>query len=233
MDRPCGAVYRALEIPTNRSFVAQTTVGLSYEIRQHYIKAQELRTSGVSGGEPFHWLILRHGIDYFKWEILEECYSQWELDNAERRARDFYSVNGGLLNTNRIYGMFGLHHSPETILKFRLARRNRGPMCPETRKKISDTKKGVPLSAKHKANIRLAIIAGMTDERRLRMSQGRMGIVFSETHRKNLARAKLRNTNAAGQYWSEERRAALGARISEYWARRRLEKAMDSEKQKA
>lgn len=109
-----GIIYRAY-IEDGRSYIGQTVKKLQRRINEHKCNSKKPKFH-------FHNAIAKYGIDTFKWEVLQECESLEELNNAEVYwINKFNSIENGF---NHREGGFN------------------SKMCEDTRLKLSEDRKG-------------------------------------------------------------------------------------------
>ena len=125
-DRPFGIIYRVTNKINDKIYIGQTIKELSKRKSAHESKAN-------NPASHFHKAIRLYGKESFIWEVVEECNSKEEMDLKETfYIKQYDSINkgynmtsGGEGTINRVCGL-------------------------STREKISRSKIGKPLSAKHK-----------------------------------------------------------------------------------
>ncbi len=160
-------IYKAINLINNKLYIGQTTNKFKYRVSQHiYDGEKRPETSKLY----FSKIINKYGKDNFKWEILEECNSKYELDLAEEwyiRYYKSYKKEFGY-NKSLAKGFIGLKHTDRTknkMSKNQLGNKNTmygvcGKDAPSSRKYIVTLPSGneifvyslKPFSKKHKLN---------------------------------------------------------------------------------
>ena len=139
-------VYKITNRQNGKMYVGQTKMKLARRFSDHV-------SAATRGGRTsiIHNAIRKYGKDAFDIEVLQECQSFEELDEAERRwiahlntvAPNGYNIEaGGCRNRGSLSeatrAKMRKPRSPETVEKIRQAARNRSP---EWRRKLSEAAK--------------------------------------------------------------------------------------------
>ena len=179
-------VYKATNKVNGKVYVGQTIQSWSNRKAEHKNRHPDSRNH-------FHRSIRKYGWDSFEWKVIDTANSIDELNEKEVFwISVFDSFNNGY---NGTYGGQNAHHSEET------------------RKKISESRKGKKLSKNHpfkasmkgkkhteetKRKISLAKLGKpRTEETRRKISISHTGKVLSEEHRRNIGISKTGEKN----YW--------------------------------
>ena len=188
-------------------------------IGQH--KSDKFNPNYYGSGIRFQNIFKKYGKDSFKCEMLQECFSEDELNereiywiqklNATDRNIGYNLMSGG-------YKVRGIKHSPETIKKISKSKKGHHPnreyvVTDEVRQQISNTlkeyykthdnpKKGVKLSNETKAKLRKANLGKKQSEETIAKRRGKpawnKGIPMSDEAKENLRQKNL------GKKYSEE-----------------------------
>lgn len=162
-------VYKITNKQNGKMYVGQTKQSLRRRFTCHIVEAMRGGSTSI-----IHNAIRKYGKDAFEIELLQECRSFEELDDAERKwiaelntiAPNGYNIEvGGCRNrapmseaTRAKLREIQKHRSPEWQEKIRYAARNRSP---EWRKRLSESHKGLKPTAKQLAALAAGRAAGV------------------------------------------------------------------------
>lgn len=145
-------------------------------------------TSGKEGnhGKPLHRLIYE---DYYKVSLLEET--------------DIHHIDGDKLNNN-ISNLIPMKHNDHCSMHMKGRKNAKGcKRSEETRKKISETKKGVPHSETNKRNMSIAKnTSGIRNVYKIKDKKRKQGFAweysfYEDGKRKKIARANIDDLKSA------------------------------------
>jgi group I intron endonuclease len=162
-------IYKITNKLNGKQYVGQTKTTLYKRFASHVCAANRGSTAII------HSAIRKYGKDAFEVELLQECQSFDELDQAERRwiaelntiAPNGYNVEaGGCRNrasmseaTRAKLREAAKHRSPETYAKICYAARNRSV---EWRRKLAESRKGYVPTARQLAGLAAGRRPGVT-----------------------------------------------------------------------
>jgi len=142
-------VYVATNIINGNRYIGVTSRGLSYRKSNHYAKARAKFSNGGSCPK-FHAAIRKYGEDAFSWEILETHASVDEMIAAEIRLIAELNPEYNLASGGE--GARGTKHTEET--KRLLSEKKKGkPLSDERRKKIKETAQRVNTTPEYRAKM--------------------------------------------------------------------------------
>ena len=164
-------VYKITNKQNGKLYIGQTKMELYRRFGSHLREAKYGGSTSI-----IHNAIRKYGKDAFEIELLQECQSFEELDEAERRwiaelntiAPNGYNIEvGGCRNrapmSEATRAKLRQRRSPETIEKIRHAARNRSP---EWRRRLSESRKHLKPTPKQLAALaagaKLRHVAGTT-----------------------------------------------------------------------
>lgn len=121
----------------------------------------------------------KYGLENFSFEVLEEC-SREELNLKEKEYIALFETTDREKGYNLTTG--GEHFKVVNII----------PMSEETRKKISESKKGQPFSEEHKRNLKIARNKRppLSEETKRKISESQKGKIIPEETRRKISEAK-------------------------------------------
>lgn len=103
-----GIIYKATSRTSNKIYIGQTINSLKKRINHHKHCSKKTKHN------HFHSAIQLYGMDDFLWEILQECHSKSELDDAECFWINFYNSKDASLGYNLKDGGSNGEHSSLT-----------------------------------------------------------------------------------------------------------------------
>ena len=205
-------IYRIRNLINNKTYIGQH-------------KYKKLNDSYLGSGKLIKQAIDKYGKENFKKEILEYNIPTVELANDFEQMYILFERAKGKAEYNLADGgksgspMRGHHHSEETKRKQSESHKNpsletrdkisknhshywKGKIfSEETRRKISESKKGIKLSEEHKEKLsKINKGKHLSDKTKEKMSLSHKGKEFSEEHKRNLAVAKLKMSIAYKEY---------------------------------
>lgn len=115
-----GIIYIATNTVNNKNYIGKTTKSLKERMSTHFYKSKRNKTR-------FYFSIRKHGFCKFNWNILCECYNEYELNEKEKHyIKEFdsfkYGYNmtlGGEGTAGASHPMFNKKISKETIDKIK------------------------------------------------------------------------------------------------------------------
>ena len=149
-----GIIYKATG-PSGLVYIGQTINSLATRKAHH-----ALRTKKGDKRSAFHIALLEHGFSAFQWEQIDTAETAEELDAKEKHWIAHYQSD------NPAHGYNGTDGGIKTVYS------------PETRRKISEAKKGKPNGKKGKR---------YTPEHCRHISEANKGRVISEEHRRKIS----------------------------------------------
>ena len=216
---PFGEVYVHTCIVNGKSYVGQTTAGVSKRWYDQVKTSRDARRAGFS--YPVSRAIRKYGNLTFEHQILAGAQSKPELDNLEKvwiillqTRNDVYGYNlaaGGEGNP-------GLKHTPEAKAKISLA--NMGnrhcigrPCSDETRARMSIKRAGMVLSPEWRENIAAASRGRKhLAATKVKIAAANKGKQVSAETRKKMGDASRGNTRCLGRKYGPETLAKIAAR---------------------
>jgi group I intron endonuclease len=181
-----GLVYLITNTVNGKRYVGKTQRGLHRRWREHCDSARQ------DSRYLIHRAIQKYGATAFTREAVAEAESLPDLNRLEC---EWISRLGTIAP-----GGYNLTRGGEGVA---------GP-AQETRKRMSDAKRGKPLSPEHCRKIGLAVRGRVfTAEHRRKIGDANRNP--SEETRRRKGIAHLGNTNTKGMHWSDEQRARMGA----------------------
>ncbi len=143
---------------------------------------------------------------HFEWVILKSCGNTEESVEVEQSLLDLLIGTEGCVNLNRSAisgpGMSGKKHTDETRKRIREARSHQ-VFSDDTRCKFSQISMGNTRAKGHRHCV--------SEDTRQKISESRVGMVFSEAHRQALSKAKK------GRTMSDLARQKLSQSQKAYW----------------
>jgi group I intron endonuclease len=115
-----GIIYKATD-PTGKVYIGQTTESLSLRKSKHAYRVKKMDHRGA-----FQIALLEHGFSTFSWEQIDTAESKKELDTKEKKWIAHYRADDPTFGYNATDGGTNTRLSPET------------------KRKISEAKKGKP-----------------------------------------------------------------------------------------
>lgn len=144
-----GCVYVVTNTVNGKQYVGQTVKKVSRRWSEHLGWARAEHPPGA-----LHRAIRKYGPEVFTVATVAEAYGKQELDALEAKwVQDLKTMAPGGYNLTAGGGSVG-KHSAETVAKRAAALRGH-LTSPETRRKISETQRGRPLSPEHRAALRV------------------------------------------------------------------------------
>jgi group I intron endonuclease len=187
-DKDCfGIIYKVTNIINGKIYIGQTVKGL-HKRRGEHERSSRNGSSTTHMARAFN----KYGLDNFKWEIIEKCYSKDELDEMEFHYIMSYRSTIKIFGYNCTFGGEGYSGCIPSA---------------ETRKKLSEAHKGRKMTdeAKRKMMANRPSKAGVgnpmygvqspmkgknhTDETRNKISIKLSGKRFSDEHKIKLSEA--------------------------------------------
>ena len=158
-----GIIYKVTNLKTNKVYIGQTMNPKRFSIDRYFGSGIAIKQS-----------IKKHGISFFKKEILGYCYSKEELDCAEKECIAFYCSNNKIYGYNispggdAINGLGTFSESHREKLRLaKIGNKNRvgKKHSEETKMLYRQQRAGKPHASKHK----------WSDEAKQRVSENRKG----------------------------------------------------------
>lgn len=149
-------------------------IGQSVNIKNRWL--QEKNLNGIN--KHLKSAFQKYGLESFSFQVLEEC-SQEELNQKEQEYIKKFNTTDREAGYNQTTG--GDHYKVA----------NRTPMSEETKRKISEKRKGMKFSEEHKSSLKIARSRRppMSDETRKKISQANKGRHVSEEQKRKISRA--------------------------------------------
>lgn len=200
-----GIIYYVLNVKDNKFYVGQTVESFKRRKQNHYNHVQ------VKGNNNYFHNALRKYKDW-EWNVLQFAYCKAELDALEKYwvwilnsiAPNGYNLREG--GSNGKHGTVARRNISEG-----LKGKKRKPFTRETRKNMSEARKGNTNGCGNKGKI-------VSKETRKRMSESRKGIKLSKEHKQNIGLAKKGNTyghSKKGKYMGAEHPGAKAVQCIE------------------
>jgi group I intron endonuclease len=162
-------IYSITNLSDGKRYIGQSC-DIHMRLRHH--KAALAR--GTSYNTHMQRAYRKYGASCFSFDVLCEC-SRDELDNKERAWIDWFKSTDPSRGYNQSTGGGTLKRHSE-----------------ESRKKMSETRKGVPFSEQHRRNLGAAQIGrAVLEETRQKISNALKGIPLSIERRLNMSKAKM------------------------------------------
>jgi len=149
-----GIIYKVTNLINNKVYIGQTIKTLSQRKCDHAYRAKvnDKRTA-------FQIALLQHGVSAFQWDEIDTANSQDELDAKEKFWVAYFKTNDPMYGYNSTDGGIKTVYSPEIRRKMSDAKTGKkNPnfgkhLSDETRKKMSEIRKGKPKSDDHRRKI--------------------------------------------------------------------------------
>lgn len=172
-----GIIYKATNKINRKSYIGQTTLSLKTRKRQHF--------RAINDKYYFHNALKKYGQENFKWEIIEEA------ENYKLNEKEIYYIK----KYNTFYNGYNSTSGGNSNFK----------VSDETRRKISESKKGRKLSNKHKKAIGKGVKGNKHSQKsKDKMSKAKEGIKRSNETKRKISRAHK------GKKLSEETKRKIG-----------------------
>jgi hypothetical protein len=144
------------------------------------------------------------------WKTKKMTHAFWFMNNQREKYYNSRLYEGIRIRSNTANIWLGKKHTEETKEKIRQIKLNQSD---ETKRKISDTKKGRPMSEETKAKMR---DRKLSDETKQKLSEAHKGKTLSEEHKKKLRGRKISDEtkakmSAAKRQMSDETKAKMSA----------------------
>lgn len=108
-----GVIYCATNIINDKKYIGQTTRKVNRRRNEHI-------TQSNNGSElAIHQAIRKYGEENFEWSVIDQAYSQKELDDKEIHWIDFYNTYGDGGYNMALGGQFNLSDSPDEMSEMR------------------------------------------------------------------------------------------------------------------
>lgn len=149
-------------------------IGQSVNIKNRWL--QEKNLNGVN--KHLKSAFLKYGLENFDFQVLEECQEE-ELNQKEKDYIAKYNTTDKEIGYNQTTG--GDHYK---VI-------NKTPMSEETKKKISEKRKGMRFSEEHKKNLCIARNKRplMSEETKRKISEKNKGRTLSEEQKQKISKA--------------------------------------------
>lgn len=167
-DRPYGYIYIVYNTVSDGVCVGKTTV-LPERRWKQYISAFR---RGNQGNTHLQRAWDKYGENAFGLVVIEECYSEKELNKAERFYIDYLRCIGAHIYNQREGGDGGAHSE-------------------ETKQRIRAARLGIPRSPEAIAKMKAAKRAPLSEEQKRKISEGNKGRVVSEVTRQKIRDTKI------------------------------------------
>lgn len=181
-------------------------------------------------------IVERLGFDNFNWEILGEFSSGEEAFDYEQELIKDHIEDVLCLNQHYFKGgeirMRLIEHTEESRQKIIEARKNQKPFGEETRRKMSEAKKGKPgnkMSKEHSERLKELSRQPKSEETKRKIAEtltGRTNRPFTDEEKQKMSDAKK------GKKFSEEHKAKLSAAAKARCERKRLQKLEEQNEQR-
>jgi group I intron endonuclease len=195
-------IYAIVNNATNSMYIG-SAVNMTRRLNTH----RQLLKKGKHYSVHLQNAYTKYGETMFRYETVEFVDDKTKLIDREQLWIDFFKPTYN--KRKKANSPLGTKHTQETRTKMSLAHK-RKVFTDEHKANISVAKKGVRMSESQKTLLS-EIHKGKT--------------ISSETCAK-LSASLIGNKNAAGQTYSEERRAKISERMKKLWAQRKLQKGM-------
>lgn len=166
-------------------------IGQSVNIKSRWL--QEKNLNGVN--RHLKSAFQKYGLENFSFQVLEEC-SREDLNRKEQEYIKKFNTTDREAGYNQTTG--GDHYKVV----------NRVPMSEETKRKISEKKKGMKFSEEHKNSLKIARNKRppMSDETRKKISQANKGRRISEEQKRKISQANKGKKRSEEQKLSDSLR---------------------------
>jgi len=182
-----GIIYRA-SLDDGRSYIGQTIKTLCLRAKEHKRDAEQRPKSNY-----FYNAVKKYGFDKFTWEILMVAETKDDLDAYEEYYMTLFDTRNQAFGFNlKSGGSYGKHSE-------------------RTKKKMSDSHKGIKFSAEHKKSLSKAGKGRIfSEDHKKKISEASKGRMISEETREKLSKVSTGNKNAMfGRKHSEETRKKM------------------------
>jgi group I intron endonuclease len=184
MDKIFGIVYKSTNMVNGKCYIGQTTQTLNRRISGHIHNSIKKMYKGI-----FSQAIRKYGIENFKWEVLQECYTREELDNTEKifiekNKEICYNISiGGL-------GSSGFKQSPISIEKRRIKLLGKKRTDEQKRLQSERMKGRKQTEEQRQKNIKCHMGLKHSEETRKKMSESHKGKTFTDEHKRNISNSQ-------------------------------------------
>lgn len=205
-----GIIYKVTNSINGKIYIGKTTKGLDRRRSEH--------TRFIKPITAFQRALHKYGKNEFVWEIIYECESPEELNNAEKEMIAKYQSNKLGIGYNMTPGGDGFAHGkdnpvhrPEVQEKIiAKLKTNNGSFRQEVRDKISKTLKGRKLSVAHKNSISKSLLGHTAAKGASNPKSKEWKVIFPDGHiekikglrafcREHLLNEKLMRRTARGE----------------------------------
>lgn len=194
-------IYLIRNKVNGKVYVGQTT----RSVKRRWSRHLSLAATGVE--RPLYKAIRKYGAEQFEIAVLGTVASKVDLDQAEQLYIYLYESN----NLSRGYNLTSGGDSPI--------------VSAETRKKLSEMRRGKPHSTAHRESIRVSKLShSVSEEVRQAVRTAHKGKPLTEEHKAKL-RGRSSPKGMLGRSHSDESRTKISEAAARMWAARRLKSA--------
>lgn len=213
-------IYKITNLVNNKMYVG-SAVNLVNREKQHFQRLSKNIHSNIHLQRAFN----KHGIDNFLFELLEACPKELLIEREQYWIDKLCTVKNGYNIRMKADSNLGIKFSQQSIKRMSLSHKGQSRKhSEETKKKLSNLKKGMVFTKEHKEKISQRLIGNnyhikqlpwkkkrvFTEEHRRKLSESHKGQQspmkgkqFSEEHRKKLSISKQGNKNGIGYHHSK------------------------------
>jgi group I intron endonuclease len=195
-------IYAIVNNTTNSMYIG-SAVNIPRRLNTH----RQLLRKGKHYSAHLQNAYRKYSPEVFSYEVIEFVDDKTALIAKEQLWIDFFSP--AYNKRKKANSPLGIKHTEETRAKMSLAHKNK-IFTEEHRANISAAKKGV----------------SMSESQKTLLSQIHKGKTITSETKSKLSIALTGNKNAAGQFYSEKRRAKISEQMKNIWAQRKLQKGL-------
>jgi group I intron endonuclease len=226
MLKKYGIIYKATNLINSKVYIGQTTMPL-YKRKSSHIKNK--KKTGFAGA------IEKYGKEKFIFEEIYTAFDKSELDKAEEFFIKLYDSTNNKRGYNLValatHSTKGYKHSKESVARMMAGRKNRiyKPHSEETKRKLSEIKKGKPTGRK----------ITFSEETKKKISQTLKNKYSNDSAFKNRVCEHLKNPSdktkekmsksKLGRKMSEETKLKIGAKLKGTCNRWKNKKTLENE----